>query len=327
MSDEKLGDWSYTSPFTNHRVHTGGGLNFMQDQLRLHYRPAPANGTNTWKVYHDQLWMTQVYHSQCIKEETEHYRRLRGESANTMGTLYWQANDIWPGASWSSIEYGGRWKVLHYAAKRFYSPMLVSMWSDGFARDPASPTSRTGTVHVHVVSDHTYSVLYTALRIQMWSWSDGLLGQWSVLLDAIPPLSAHEVWTTSTSDFLRRGRCSDITRCFVVYALIGGDGAVYSENYYFLTSPKFADSFKDPQLTIQRIESWAPGMFNIDLSGTAPAAYTWLETPYGGRFSDNAFIYTPNRTITLQFYADDSDLSVSKLAESLTVTSLWHVYH
>ena len=45
------------------------------------------------------------------------------------GAIYWQANDIWQGASWASIEYGGRWKMLQYYAKNFYSPVLVSLWS------------------------------------------------------------------------------------------------------------------------------------------------------------------------------------------------------
>ena len=43
-----------------------------------------------------------------------------------MGAIYWQLNDNWPVCSWSSVEYNGKWKVLHYAAKRFFAPVLVS---------------------------------------------------------------------------------------------------------------------------------------------------------------------------------------------------------
>jgi beta-mannosidase len=43
-----------------------------------------------------------------------------------MGSLYWQLNDTWPVASWASLDYHGRWKALHYTARNFYAPVLVS---------------------------------------------------------------------------------------------------------------------------------------------------------------------------------------------------------
>jgi hypothetical protein len=49
----------------------------------------------------------------------------------TMGALYWQLNDIWPGASWTSLEYGGKWKMSHYYAEKFFSHVLVSPIIDG----------------------------------------------------------------------------------------------------------------------------------------------------------------------------------------------------
>ena len=48
-----------------------------------------------------------------------------------MGAIYWQLNDCWPVASWSSIDYFGRWKALHYAAKRFFAPVLLSCEEQG----------------------------------------------------------------------------------------------------------------------------------------------------------------------------------------------------
>jgi beta-mannosidase len=74
------------------------------------------------KSQSDLIYLSQLNQAYCMKTGVEHYRRL---TPRCMGTLYWQLNDCWPGASWSSIEFTGRWKALHHAARRFYAPALV----------------------------------------------------------------------------------------------------------------------------------------------------------------------------------------------------------
>ena len=69
------------------------------------------------------VYLSQVQQGLAIKTAVEHWRHLRPVC---MGTLYWQLNDLWPVCSWSSLEYGGKWKLLHYMAKRFYAPTILS---------------------------------------------------------------------------------------------------------------------------------------------------------------------------------------------------------
>jgi beta-mannosidase len=69
-----------------------------------------------------------VLQAEGIRYGVEHWRR---HMHRVSGTLYWQLNDTWPVASWSSLDYFGRWKALHYAAKRFYAPVLLSLKEDG----------------------------------------------------------------------------------------------------------------------------------------------------------------------------------------------------
>ncbi len=69
------------------------------------------------------LYASQLLQAEAMKYGVEHLRRNRGRC---MGALYWQLNDIWPTASWASIDYYGRLKALHYYAKRFYNPVLIS---------------------------------------------------------------------------------------------------------------------------------------------------------------------------------------------------------
>jgi beta-mannosidase len=73
-----------------------------------------------------------VLQAEGIRYGVEHWRRhaLARHTRRVSGTLYWQLNDCWPVASWSSLDYFGRWKALHYAARRFYAPLLLSIEDD-----------------------------------------------------------------------------------------------------------------------------------------------------------------------------------------------------
>ena len=73
------------------------------------------------------VYASQLNQANAIKYGVEHFRRCRGY---TMGSVYWQLNDSWPVASWSSIDYYGRYKALHYYAKRFYQPVALGLFNE-----------------------------------------------------------------------------------------------------------------------------------------------------------------------------------------------------
>lgn len=75
--------------------------------------------------FEDLVYASQLLQADAIKYGVEHFRRCRGVC---MGSLYWQFNDSWPVASWSSVDYYGRYKALHYAAKRFYAPVAMGLF-------------------------------------------------------------------------------------------------------------------------------------------------------------------------------------------------------
>jgi len=74
------------------------------------------------------LYASQLLQAEAIKYGVEHFRRNRGRC---MGAIYWQLNDCWPVASWASIDYFFRWKALHYYAKRFFQPIMISCHEEG----------------------------------------------------------------------------------------------------------------------------------------------------------------------------------------------------
>jgi beta-mannosidase len=114
-----------------HQKNTSGNAIIHEYMLRDYPEP---------KDFASFLYVSQVLQAEGIKIGTEHLRRNR---PRTMGAIYWQLNDCWPVASWSSIDYYGRWKALQYYARRFFNDVLVSPHQEG------------GGVAVYVVSDKT----------------------------------------------------------------------------------------------------------------------------------------------------------------------------
>jgi hypothetical protein len=89
-------------------------------------------GFNVSKRIEAYLYLTQIQQALCYQTAIRTWRRGKNfRLGMTMGVLYWQLNDIWQGSSWSSVEYSGRWKSLHYVAKREFAPFIVSIHERG----------------------------------------------------------------------------------------------------------------------------------------------------------------------------------------------------
>jgi beta-mannosidase len=115
-------DWDITSPvMLSHQRHPRGNQ-LIQTYLKRDFR-AP-------KDFASFLYVGQILQATVIQYAAEAHRRQMGRN---WGSLYWQLDDCWPVASWSGIDYFGRWKALHYAAKRFFAPVLVSVVEDADA--------------------------------------------------------------------------------------------------------------------------------------------------------------------------------------------------
>ncbi|MCQ2494244.1 MAG: glycoside hydrolase family 2 protein [Lachnospiraceae bacterium] len=107
--------------------------NIFSPVMESHQKNDSANGKMLYyisenfrypKDFETLLYTTQILQGIAIKAGAEHWRRNRGRC---MGAIYWQLNDNWPVASWSSIDYFGRWKALHYMSKEFFAPVTGSL--------------------------------------------------------------------------------------------------------------------------------------------------------------------------------------------------------
>ena len=140
--------------------------------MEKHQRNNSANGIIMRYMEQTYLYPTSfkavVYASQMLQADAirygvEHFRRHRGVC---MGTVVWQLNDIWPVASWASIDYFGRWKALHYMEKRFFAPLLLSCEEESLiSQDPninAEPYNVKKSIRLNVANEsreeHTVTV-------------------------------------------------------------------------------------------------------------------------------------------------------------------------
>lgn len=108
-------DMNIASPVMEHHQKNVGGNERIAGTMFRNFR-FPTDFANF-------VYLSQVQQGLAIKTAVDFWRSLK---PHTMGALYWQLNDTWPVASWSSLDYGGSWKVLHYMAKRFFQPVTVA---------------------------------------------------------------------------------------------------------------------------------------------------------------------------------------------------------
>jgi beta-mannosidase len=109
-------DWNMTSYVMEQHQKNASGNALMVGQMLDTFRLP--------KDFPSLVYLSMALQAEGIRYGVEHWRRHIDRVA---GTLYWQLNDCWPVASWSSLDYYGRWKALHYAARRFYAPLLLSI--------------------------------------------------------------------------------------------------------------------------------------------------------------------------------------------------------
>ena len=214
--------------------------NIFSRVMEMHQRNGSANGkilnylSATFLYPTDfgtLLYASQLLQAEAIRYGVEHFRRNRGRC---MGTLYWQLNDIWPVASWASIDYYGRYKALQYVAKRFYHPVVISCMETGekttrpvVMLEPGNPDYET-KAQLCVTND----TLEDVTGIAAWALRDrtGKILKEGRTEITVPALSA--VWLEEM-DFHK----TDVENNYMSYEF-DVDGQAVSEGTVLFTAPK-----------------------------------------------------------------------------------------
>jgi beta-mannosidase len=252
------------------------------------------------------LWLSQILQGMAIKYAVEHWRRSMPRG---MGALYWQLNDCWQVASWSSIDYFGNWKALHYMARDFYAPVLISGVEDW----------KAGTVDIHLINDRQQAVSGEVV----WSLYDVLGGciARGRMPASVPPQQNIFVEQLILGDYLNQHG----PRTLIVHLDYLEEGQSLSENTLFFGRPKHLE-LKVPQIKVS-VEKASEQQFQIQLESDLPALWVWLEVEgCSARFSQNFLHLVPGKSVEDVIITPKEALTLADLQKRLRVRSLVDTY-
>jgi len=225
--------------------------NIFSRIMEMHQRNQGANGkilgylASMYRYPNDfdhLLYASQLLQADAIRYGVEHWRRNRGRC---MGAIYWQLNDIWPVASWASLDYFGRWKALHYYAKRFFAPVMISCNETGEMTERPSCVAQPEPIKKAAklsVANETMSEVSGTVR---WTLRDASAqihksGDFKIKVKALSSLWLPEF------DFFD---CDELSDYFTYELEV--DGKIVSSGTVLFCMPKHYN-FVDPKLNVKR---------------------------------------------------------------------------
>ena len=252
------------------------------------------------------LWLSQVLQGIGMKYAVEHWRRSRPRG---MGTLYWQINDCWPVASWSSIDSYGNWKALHYMARDFFAPLLLSAIED----------PQHGTVEVHVTSDRRED----ASGQVRWTLSDAdgkVLAQNTLDCSRFAAGADTKVCLLQFKDHLKEYGSRKLIVCLELQV----NGEIVADNLVTFTRPKHLE-LRDPELAAS-VQEETPGVFGVTISAKRPALWVWPELE-GRRasYSDRFFHLFPGKPAVVRIQPAEP-MTLAAFQQALRLYSLTDTY-
>ncbi len=272
-----------------HQRHPRGNQLIKEYMLREYPQP---------KDFESFLYVSQVLQAEGIKIGAEHLRRIM---PHNMGSLFWQLDDCWPVASWSSIDYTGRWKALQYYARRFYGDILVS------------PQVENDNLKVFVVSDRLQPVA-AQLSLSLLDFEGNKLWSRQEKIE-VAPLNSKVYLTVPIKTFLAG---KDPKGVLLLAEVLMGGKRVSSNEHFF-------GAYKDLTMPKPQIEANAAperGGFKITLSADTFARTVYLSAPdYAGFFADNYFDLIPGRKVEVEFRTAKA-IALSDFRKQLKVRSM-----
>ncbi|MBX5436847.1 MAG: glycoside hydrolase family 2 protein [Alicyclobacillaceae bacterium] len=316
-------DRNVFSPVMEHHQKNGASNGNILFHLSRHFRYP--------KDLSSLAFVSQILQAEAVRCGVEHWRRHRGRC---MGALYWQLNDCWPVASWSSIDYNGHWKPLHYFARRFFHPLLLSAWEDG-CRVSLWLTNDT-------LADVSGTVRWCLRDARSNVLREGALGARAPALSSVCAVDLDfegmlgwedrrqvylEYWFTPDEWDEEPGAGSPAARGNRG-GITGGAGGdtVFGGTVLFVPAKHFA--FQPPALSVHA-EDWGE-RYAVHVRSEAFAKYVAIRLAGADAvFGDNFFDLSAggSRIVTVKKAALSRPLTLAEFQQRLRLISLYDTYH
>jgi beta-mannosidase len=260
-------DWNIASPvFESHQKNAGGNARIAETMFRYFRWP---------ERFEDFVWLSQLQQGLAIKTAVTAWRALK---PHCQGTLYWQLNDTWPVCSWSSLDHGGGWKLLHHMARDFFRPVTVVAAPDA---DGIALVGVNDTLHPVEVTVTAYATQLSGASRELGK-GRGTLGPEAQPLLVIDPaaLAEQEVLT---------------------FGWEASDGSKAGD--IFAPRPWKCYDLPDPGLAHQAAREG--NRWVLSVTARAMAFFTTAEADLPGRWDRNAVHLGPGHTARLSFTPED----------------------
>ncbi|KAK6181472.1 hypothetical protein SNE40_009315 [Patella caerulea] len=351
----KDSDMDLFSDMCIHRTHHPQGAQQMYDECKSHM--ALPNSSDTVQNFKDMIYVTQINHALMMRFQTEHFRRSQNHldlvdgKGNTMGAIFWFLADVWQAPTWSSIDFNLKWKMLHYYAKRFFSPTIISPYLEGenlhiyIVNDelpsieerhsttnrlqfrPMTPLEIVKKFPSNRIEDilmKTEQAIHGNVTMEMYNWATFTpLKTWN-----IPFKLNHttgSVFQRPINEVQSDAGCVQNKSCFL-YFYLNSKSNPTSTSWLPLTYFTHTHGvILKANIQIKNVIATSATKFTINLATNNIAPFVWINAyNISGRFSDNGFLMK-DPTLHLTFTAWQP-VGLDTFNKSLTVKSLMDIY-
>lgn len=263
-----------------HQKHPRGNA-LIAEYMKRDYR-TPDN-------FEDFVYVSQLLQAEGMRTGIEAHRRNK---PYCMGTLYWQLNDVWPVASWSSIDYLGRWKAMHYYVREAYSPLA------------ALPLMEEDSLKIYGVNDHLGTET-VSLRVRALQFEGKVLSETTIPNISLRTDSSVLIWKEQLKTVMDGKKAESVV---IEIVLTNANNQSVYRRLFYPASPR---KQKLPRPGIKLVATKVDQGYSIDIQADKLARNVLISTEAEGLFSDNYFDLLPDERKTV-FFKTSAELDIQK---------------